>query len=104
MCETTDPVTGEKDMSALVRVSVVNGFDPNDVLLDMLVMPTLPITCLRDNIHGITMDQLRCGDPSKVATSLRQVQALLLSVCHEKTIIVGHALYNDLKSLKFQHR
>ena len=36
MSETTDPVTGEKDPAALVRVSIVNGLDPTEVPYPLL--------------------------------------------------------------------
>ena len=31
MCETADPVTGDKDFCSLVRISIVNGLDPSEV-------------------------------------------------------------------------
>ena len=43
MCQTEDPLTGAKDNSALVRLSIVNGLDLDEVatglaVLDMLVL------------------------------------------------------------------
>lgn len=35
--------------------------------------------------------------------SLRDVQAILMSMFHSKTILVGHSLESDLKALKLIH-
>jgi hypothetical protein len=40
MCETEDPITGQKDGTTLIRLSVVNGLNPAQVLIDTLVQPT----------------------------------------------------------------
>ena len=61
--------------------------------------PSLPISDLRTNIHGITEDQLR-----NVHYSLRHAQAAILEICSENTIIIGHSVHNDLKALHFRHR
>jgi len=98
MCETSDPVTGEIFDNALIRVSVVDGLNPDKVLLDSLVAPGLPVTDMRTNIHGITEEQL-------VGTTftLRHVQAALLKLCSDRTVIVGHSLHRDLSALRFAH-
>ncbi len=99
MCETADPVTGEKDKNALIRFSIINASNPNQVLLDSLVQPSLPITDLRSRIHGITEEQL-----STVKFTLRHAQAALYNLISDKTIIIGHSVHNDLKALHFNHR
>ena len=38
-----------------------------------------------------------------VQFTLRHAQAVLLKICTEDTIIIGHGLHNDLKALKFEH-
>lgn len=97
MCETADPVTGDRE-STLIRVSVVNGYNPDEVLLDTLVTPLLPIVDLRTRIHGITEEQL-----ASVKVTLRHVQATLLTLMNDQTIILGHSVYNDLKALHLNH-
>ena len=41
MCETMDPVTGDKIGNALIRLSVINGQDPAEVIIDTLVAPMM---------------------------------------------------------------
>lgn len=97
MCETTDPVTNTKYDNTLIRISV---FDiDHKVLIDSLVQPGLPITETRTNIHGITEKQLVLAP-----WTLRQAQAALLNICSDQTIIIGHSIHKDLKSLKFNHK
>lgn len=47
---------------------------------------------------GITEEML-----SKTKTTLRDVQAVLLSMFHSKTILIGHSLDSDFKALKLIH-
>lgn len=47
---------------------------------------------------GITEESL-----SPISTSLRDVQAVLLSMFHSRTILIGHSLESDLKALKLIH-
>lgn len=98
MCETTDPVTSEKQ-SSLIRFSIISGLNHEEVILDTLVAPNMPISDMRTQIHGITEENLK-----GVTFTLRHAQAALSSLVCERTVIVGHALYNDLKALKFNHQ
>eukprot|EP01031_Cornospumella_fuschlensis_P036591 gene36591-44388_t len=99
MCECTDPVDGKKDKNALIRLSVVNGLDPNQVLIDTLVAPSLLISDCRTRIHGISEEQL-----AGVKVSLRHAQAGLLTLMDENTILIGHSICNDLDALKLDHK
>ena len=92
MCETQDPVTGVKDPKTLLRLSIIDGFDPSIVLLDTLVIPGWPVTDWRTTIHGISEQDL-----AATTFTLRHAQAFLLNLCHEDTIILGHAVHHDLK-------
>jgi len=38
-----------------------------------------------------------------VQFTLRHAQAILLKICTDQTIIIGHSVHNDLKALKFEH-
>lgn len=98
MCETEDPVTQVRE-STLIRLSVVNGFNPEEVLIDTLVAPMDPVSDFRTRIHGITEEQL-----AGVKCTLRQVQAALLRMITDQTVIIGHSVYNDLKVLKLNHQ
>lgn len=143
MCETKDPVTGGRNGQTLIRMSVVNGLNRDEVsflsilvtqghnvflslcsslhpslhldilplslclyslgmrqvLIDTLVAPSWPITDMRTNIHGISADDLR-----PVNFTLRHAQAAMMSLCADNTVIIGHAVHHDLRSLKFNHR
>ncbi|KAL7484276.1 hypothetical protein ACHAW6_009920 [Cyclotella cf. meneghiniana] len=98
MCETKDPVTGKSDTKALCRLSVVNADDPNEVLLDTLVKPEWPVVDYRTWINGITKKDL-----DGVQFTLRHAQMFMHTLCSEQTVIVGHAVHNDLLALKMVH-
>lgn len=100
MCESTDPVTSDRNPKTLIRISVVDGLDPARVLLDSLVQPAWPITDMRTSIHGITEESLAQAPPF----SLRHAQAAVTKICTNATVLVGHSLFNDLLALKFAHR
>lgn len=66
--------------------------------MDTLVNPGRPVVDMRTAIHGIEE-----ADLADVKFTLKHAQALMSSYCTEGTVIVGHALYNDLKVLMFDH-
>ena len=41
MCETVDPVTGQRTSNSLIRFSVINGTNPSEVIVDSLVNPMM---------------------------------------------------------------
>ena len=98
MCETKDPVSGKVDAKALCRLSVVNASNPSEVLLDTLVKPEWPVTDYRSWINGIEKEHLE-----NVQFTLRHAQAFMIALCSEETVILGHALHNDLAALKMEH-
>lgn len=52
----------------------------------------------RRSYSGITEETL-----ANVKTSIREVQAVLLSMFHADTILVGHSLDSDMKAVKLLH-
>lgn len=98
MCETTDPVSGNKNHSALCRISIVNAEDPEDVLLNTLVKPAWPVSDYRTWVNGITKEHLE-----PVQFTLRHAQAFMMTLCSEETVILGHAVHNDLASMRMEH-
>ena len=98
MVECTDPVTGEIDGKALARLSIVSGTDASLKIFDSLVKPYLPITNYRTRINGIKEEDLK-----DCTFTLRHAQHMMLKLCSEETVIIGHALHNDLISLKMDH-
>lgn len=89
MCYTTAGIE-------LTRVTVV---DINlKTVYDALVRPNNKIVDYNTNFSGITAEMME-----KETRSLRDVQAVLLSMFHSKTILVGHSLESDLNALKIIH-
>ena len=82
-----------------ICVYIFNDTLERQVLVDSLVNPELPVAEMRTNIHGITEEEV-----TNVQFTLRHAQAIMKAYCGEGTVLVGHALYNDLRTLKFNHR
>ena len=97
MCETEDPVSGKRDSKALCRISVVNAGN-GETLLDTLVKPAWPVRDYRTWINGIAKEHLE-----NVEFTLRHAQAFMMSLCSDKTVIVGHAVHNDLQAIHMEH-
>jgi DNA polymerase III epsilon subunit-like protein len=91
-CEMCETIAGVE----VTRVTVIN--HENNVILDVLVKPDSPIVNYRTAYSGITSEMLK-----NVSIRLLQVQVLLLRLIVKNTIMIGHSLENDLKSLKLFH-
>ncbi len=98
MCATKCPDTGNMDHKALCRLSIVNAMNPDDVLIDTLVKPDWPIVDYRSRINGIKEDDLE-----NVEFTLRHAQMFMMALCSDETVIIGHAIHNDLAALKMEH-
>ena len=98
MCETKDPVTGAKNPKALCRLSVVNAVNPDEVLIDTLVKPAWPVIDYRTRINGIKKEHL-----DNVQFTMQHAQAFMTALCSNETVIIGHALHNDLIALQMDH-
>ncbi|KAH9509754.1 RNA exonuclease 1 [Bulinus truncatus] len=80
----------------LARVTVV-GEDCNTVY-ETLVRPDTDIIDYNTRFSGITE-----ADMKGVTTNLRGVQAVMLSMFSDKTILMGHSLESDLVAMKLIH-
>lgn len=80
----------------LTRVTVVN-FERKTVY-DTMVRPDNKVIDYNTVYSGITAEML-----APVRQTLRDVQAVLLSMFHARTVLVGHSLDSDLKALKVIH-
>lgn len=89
MCYTTHGIE-------LTRITVV---DINArTVYDALVKPENKIIDYNTTYSGITEQMME-----NETRNLRDVQGVLLSMFHSKTILVGHSLESDLKALKLIH-
>ncbi|CAN0443759.1 unnamed protein product, partial [Discosporangium mesarthrocarpum] len=93
-----DPVSTARNGKELLRLSIVEG-TTGKRLLDTLVRPTNAVVAWRTDIHGVAPEHME-----GVTFSLRHAQAAMARLCCKETVIIGHALNNDLEALKMSHR
>lgn len=86
MCYTTEG-------PELTRITVISS--DNQTVYETLVKPDNPILDYNTRFSGITEE-----DMANVKTTIRDVQAVLLSKFSNKTILIGHSFDSDLRALK----
>jgi len=92
-CEMCDTSLGLE----LTRITVVD--ENGRAVLDSLVLPDLPILNYRSEFSGITPEKM-----AGVGIRLVQIQHRLLQLISAETVVIGHALENDLHALRLVHR
>ncbi|KAK3929890.1 RNA exonuclease 1-like protein [Frankliniella fusca] len=80
----------------LTRVTVIK--EDLSVAYETLVKPAHKILDYNTRYSGITEDDLK-----DITTTIIQVQATLLGMFCDKTILIGHSLESDMKALKLIH-
>ena len=79
--------------SELARLTVINA--DLKTVYESLVRPEHKIVDYNTRFSGITAEHMR-----GVKTTLRDVQAILLSMFNDRTILIGHSLESDFTALK----
>ena len=110
MCVTEDPATGALDGKALVRISIVDAsrLDAcaaaaaagahDDVVLDSLVKPSLPIKDAVERVHGI-----KASDLDGVAFTLAHAQAALAQLCPDGFDVVFEGVGGAMLQTALDH-
>ncbi|XP_067270050.1 RNA exonuclease 1 homolog [Pseudorasbora parva] len=80
----------------LTRVTVINS--DLKVIYDTFVKPGSKVVDYNTRFSGVTQDDLE-----NTTITLRDVQAVLLSMFSAKSILIGHSLESDLFALKLIH-
>ncbi|KAK1338400.1 hypothetical protein QTO34_001516 [Cnephaeus nilssonii] len=80
----------------LTRVTVVDS--AGSVVFDTFVRPQRDIVDYNTRFSGVTAAHL-----ARTSVSLRDVQAVLLTLFNADTILIGHSLHSDLLALKLIH-
>jgi RNA exonuclease 1 len=80
----------------LARISLID--EDMNTIMDEMVQPSHPVIDYLTRYSGIREENL-----VGVTTSLQDIQQKLLEIIDQDTILVGHSLECDLKTLKLAH-
>lgn len=92
----------EGGVADLVRVSVID-FLTGHVVLDSLVQPTGRVTDWRSRVSGVDHAILRAAKDNPRTTVLQgwlEAREKIFNIADADTVLLGHALANDLKILR----
>ncbi|KAH9122762.1 hypothetical protein LEN26_010144 [Aphanomyces euteiches] len=102
MCTTEHEVTKVRKSKSLVRVTMIDGEDPDDILIDLIVHQPEPgynILRYKKEIHGIPEETI---DNSKI--SEERARKEVLKYVGPDTIVVGHSVHGDLACIGIAHQ
>jgi RNA exonuclease 1 len=89
--------------SELIRVSMIDYFT-NEVLVDNLVYPSVPMQHLSTKYSGVSWSALnKARDNGTAIRGRRNATRAVWQFVGPETIVVGHSVHNDLKSLRWIH-
>ncbi|KAG9201749.1 hypothetical protein G6514_005365 [Epicoccum nigrum] len=93
----------EGSISALARLSAID-FLTGELLVDKLVLPPLTVTSWRTKWSGITAASMKAAcDSGDVLEGTAAAREMLSRHMDGETVLIGHALYHDLKVLEIRH-
>lgn len=84
----------------VTKVTMTNWY--GEKAYEKFIRPETKIVCYNTRFSGIVEADLSAENESNVAT-LQEVQRELLQLIGPNTILIGHALHNDLRRLKIVH-
>lgn len=95
--------TAQSGDSELIRVTVLEYFS-GKVLLDRLVWPDVPMTHFNTRFSGIHRGHMNQARKARTCLLGREsARRAVMSFVGPETVIVGHAVHNDLNSLRLIH-
>ncbi|KAG9950845.1 hypothetical protein KCU85_g3210, partial [Aureobasidium melanogenum] len=102
-CEMAGGRIGDGLVNQVIQLTAIDYFS-GEVLISALVKPTLVIQQWRTNIHGVSPSMMsKAVNNGTALENVFHARELLFSFMNSNTILVGHALHNDLNVLKIAH-
>ncbi|KAL1597033.1 hypothetical protein SLS60_008615 [Paraconiothyrium brasiliense] len=95
--------TAESGDTELIKVTLIDYFT-GDVLVNNIVEPDVPLRHLNTRFSGVTWGQMRAAQRKR--TSLNATNGARQAIWRfvgAQTIVVGHGVSNDLRSMKWIH-
>ncbi|KAI1103390.1 ribonuclease H-like protein [Jackrogersella minutella] len=100
-CEMVEIAKGKNELARICAMDLLTG----ETLIDMLVYPTEPVIDWRSRYSGITLDMmLEARLRGQTLDGWPAARERLFEFADVDTMLVGHALNNDLKVLKVSHK
>lgn len=102
-CEMAGGRIGDGLVNQVIQLTAIDYFS-GEVLISSLVKPTLVVQQWRTNIHGVSQSMMsKAVNNGTALRDLFHAREVLFSFMNRNTILVGHALHNDLNVLKIAH-
>ncbi|KAB8262477.1 ribonuclease H-like domain-containing protein [Aspergillus pseudonomiae] len=99
-CEMVQVGRGQNEVVQVCAVDVLSG----EILVDKAVVPTKPVTDWCTPWSGMTADRLEdMRRKGKTVNGWEEARAEVLKFVDGDTILVGHALRNDVRALGMKH-